>query len=879
MAIDPVEVKNAVVELYEKQPDNSYKKVAQKNSIADGSYEFTTADGVSYNGSYKLRVVNNTVQSNRPGSVNTLLPVQTFRADPIAATPDIINEVGGINPKLVDAPAQTNGTLFTALTTATTVPQSSTAATMADAEVKNLDFGYNFDSIVNTNDSGQGSLRQFITNSNTLINAGLAQVGQLGGKEVSIFMVSSGAATPGIQASVASQLTAGVVVINVTTELPQITDANTSIDGTTQTTNVGDNNTGQFGTGGTVGVDNISLAKVNKPEVELSDGGLGLSKGLQILGDDATIRGMSVWGFGKDTSTSEFHNHITIGNWTGVTPARTLIEQNIIGTKATDFSATGSPGRGSNTGNLNTGSGIYLLASTGANIQNNLIGFNAGTGILSFGNGPASTNLNTNLTVSGNEINGNGTANNRDGIALENGTNNSRSINNLIVDTAANGVSIYNNGANSQLLIENNTVQHSGMITTKELAGIYANAPAAVTTNDVISKNISTQNAGAGVFVSANINGMKITQNSIFSNGGLGIDLRGGDVGGTQLVFANTVTPNDGTKGGSGFANLGMDYPIITSSILTAGTLTVKGYVGSLAAGSGTFNAAKLEFFIAADDGNNNGAVISGDGRSKPHGEGKTYIGSCNAGTTGIFNCPFPNAGTVGLTAATNITATATDAAGNTSEFSSVPPNKAKLLLVKRITAIKDGVTNAPLKDATGTAISFGAFVDDTSSATKTDDNSCNWPTATGTAGACTNTYTLGATTQTAPKVKPGDEIEYTIYYLNAGENRATARVCDMLNPNLTFQPNFDATAANVGKGIGFKPGTAAIAYLSNSGTDADKGQLTTPAVTNCNLPSNGGTAVVAVDVGDATTPLFGSTGAGTPTSSYGYIRFKAVVK
>jgi uncharacterized repeat protein (TIGR01451 family) len=194
---------------------------------------------------------------------------------------------------------------------------------------------------------------------------------------------------------------------------------------------------------------------------------------------------------------------------------------------------------------------------------------------------------------------------------------------------------------------------------------------------------------------------------------------------------------------------------------------------------------------------------------------------------------------------------------------------KANLILVKRITAIKDGVTSA--------VTNYSGSVADLNLSDLANYSNCNWPTATGTAGACTNTFLAGATTTTAPKVKPGDEIEYTIYYLNAGDNKATARVCDRLNPNLTFQPNFDAS--NVAKGIGFKPGTTGISYLTNLGTDTDKGQLTDASVTNCNLPSNAGTEVVAVDVGDATTPLLGSTGAGTPTGSYGYIRFKAVVK
>jgi hypothetical protein len=67
---------------------------------------------------------------------------------------------------------------------------------------------------------------------------------------------------------------------------------------------------------------------------------------------------------------------------------------------------------------------------------------------------------------------------------------------------------------------------------------------------------------------------------------------------------------------------------------------------------------------------------------------------------------------------------------------------------------------------------------------------------------------------------------------------------------------------------------------LTNTGTDNDNAQLTTPALaTNCNLPNNSGTDVVVVDVGTSGTPLMGSTGAGIPTTSYGYIKIKTTVK
>jgi hypothetical protein len=89
-----------------------------------------------------------------------------------------------------------------------------------------------------------------------------------------------------------------------------------------------------------------------------------------------------------------------------------------------------------------------------------------------------------------------------------------------------------------------------------------------------------------------------------------------------------------------------------------------------------------------------------------------------------------------------------------------------------------------------------------------------------------------------------------------------------------------------VGKGIALIEGSLAIQYLTNTGTDAntDKGQLTTPILaTSCNLGARVGNNlsndVVVVDVGTTANPLMGSSSAGAPTTSYGYIRFKAKVK
>jgi uncharacterized repeat protein (TIGR01451 family) len=192
---------------------------------------------------------------------------------------------------------------------------------------------------------------------------------------------------------------------------------------------------------------------------------------------------------------------------------------------------------------------------------------------------------------------------------------------------------------------------------------------------------------------------------------------------------------------------------------------------------------------------------------------------------------------------------------------------KTKILLVKRITAINGQPITGVLRESD-------------------DDKDPNWPSATFLQGAITY-GTAGL--NDAGKVKPGDELEYTIYYLNTGNGSAkNVRVCDRLNKNLIFQTQFDATnAATVGKGISLNPGgTSTSQYLTNIDND-DKGFLSTstPLPTNCNLAGNTidsvnlSNNVVVVDLADNVTALPGIISPGNPSNSFGYIKFKVKVK
>ncbi len=152
--------------------------------------------------------------------------------------------------------------------------------------------------------------------------------------------------------------------------------------------------------------------------------------------------------------------------------------------------------------------------------------------------------------------------------------------------------------------------------------------------------NIISGNGGDGVIVNTNTStGNRILGNSIYANDGLGIDLAN-----------DGVTANNGTTGGA--PNQGMDTPVLTRAIVNGSTLIVVGYVGNVAS-SATFANARVEFFSAAADPTGSG-------------EGQTYLGTLTTNSSSQFS---GSLAVSGLSAGDRITATATDASGNTSEF------------------------------------------------------------------------------------------------------------------------------------------------------------------------------------------------------------------
>src|SRR6185503_14594063 len=142
----------------------------------------------------------------------------------------------------------------------------------------------------------------------------------------------------------------------------------------------------------------------------------------------------------------------------------------------------------------------------------------------------------------------------------------------------------------------------------------------------------------------------RVTQNSFFSNAGLGINLSPPPFG-----TIDVVTPNDNQDTDEGGNHL-QNFPVITTAKVTGATYKITGTLNTTPNSSSGYT---IEFFKnTACDGSGNG-------------EGQTHLGSVVTGNTDASgNVAFTFNSVTAFAAGEFITATATDSNGNTSEFS-----------------------------------------------------------------------------------------------------------------------------------------------------------------------------------------------------------------
>lgn len=305
----------------------------------------------------------------------------------------------------------------------------------------------------------------------------------------------------------------------------------------------------------------------------------------------------------------------------------------------------------------NFGEGVRIVGNN-TQIQGNYIGINAaGTTALGNNGEGISLALSTNCVIGGttaaarNVISGNST-----GIFIVSSSTGNIVRGNYIGTDAAgtgavgNGTGIgFNNGVSGNI-IGGTGAGEANLIAFNTRSGIVV---------DTFGTNINNSFRG----------------NRIYSNSGLGIDLGG---------FNGTVTPNDAGDADTGANNL-QNFPIISS--VTASTISAS--IDSTTTAS-TY-PLMIDYYA--------NAVCDASG----NGEGEVYLGSTTVAAPGVFNFAY----TPG-TGKPQITATATDALGNTSEFSpcALAATAAEAGISGRVLNSRGrGISNAVLQmtDQTGT--------------------------------------------------------------------------------------------------------------------------------------------------------------------------------
>ncbi len=184
------------------------------------------------------------------------------------------------------------------------------------------------------------------------------------------------------------------------------------------------------------------------------------------------------------------------------------------------------------------------------------------------------------------------------------------------------------------------------------------------------------------------------------------------------------------------------------------------------------------------------------------------------------------------------VTADQGDSNPDNNQASVAVPQKPNLRLVKRLTRVN--------------STTFTELVNDPNDA---NDEAANWP----------SNYLQGRID--GGSIQPGDEVEYTIYFLSdGGAAAANVTVCDLVPANLAFLPDAFGSA----RGIAAFLNGSQFAY-TNAG-DGDSGQFY-PAGTLAPQSCRGDNGNGAVVVNLGTIP---SANGSTPANSYGFVRFRA---
>ncbi len=399
----------------------------------------------------------------------------------------------------------------------------------------------------------------------------------------------------------------GVHTITPATNLPTITSP-VLIDGYSQP-------------GASVNTDPIATNAVLR--IELDGSTLpGIALMFACGSGGSTVRGLAVnrW----STAIWVDCGNVTIrGNFLGTDPTGTLRRQQlgvdiwVIGSN-TVIGGT-SPGD-RNLISASVESGIYITATGSATIiQGNLIGIDA-TGTLAIANDVGISVLAGNTTIGGTAPGARNVISGNSFVGIHVNANNALVQGNLIGTTASGSGPLPNGGPGISVSQDSSTI-----------GGTAAGAA-----------NVIAYNRGSGIGVAGGVSNIQIRRNSMHSNGGKGIDLNG-------LFIPTFNDPLDADPFGK------QNFPILTSVTHGAGTTRIQGKFHSTP--STLFD---LDFYANPPCAKFPRELL----------EGETYLGSAQVTTDGFGNVPIDVTLPVVTPAGVRVSSTATDPAGNTSEFS-----------------------------------------------------------------------------------------------------------------------------------------------------------------------------------------------------------------
>ena len=390
------------------------------------------------------------------------------------------------------------------------------------------------------------------------------------------------------------------------------------------------------------------------PLIQLDGSGAGANAvGLTLVAGSSTIVGLSIVGFQGDAIRIAGAGGNTIaGNYIGIGLDGSAVSANRGQGLVVNSANNTIGGLLANQGNVISGNGGYGIILEGASsnlVQGNLIGVDA-SGTLKRSNGAAGILVRNSLNnviggtsaPAGNVISGNGTH----GVETFGVTDGLLVQGNAIGTDRSHSLNLGNRVDGVHLFSSNNT--------------IGGQAPGAG--NTIAYNGIVGLGVGAGVSLILNVVNNAVLSNSIFANVGLGIDL-----------------------GGSG--NRSQQPPRIDGATTNATSTSVSGLV------NGRPNAAYLLQFFANTQGDPLG-----------FGEGEIFLGTLQVQTDAAGNAVYSGSFPVGVAPGALVSATATDASGNTSQF-------ARNITLKGTADLGVSLTSSPSSAAVGEAITFTMVV------------------------------------------------------------------------------------------------------------------------------------------------------------------------